>query len=442
MNARKVWFWAVTVALGGFLFGFDTAVISGVSGLLKAEWGLSDAALGQMVAAALYGTILGALGGGFPADRFGRKASLIGVGVLFLVSAVGSALATDVVQLAAFRFVGGVGVGASSVVAPLYITEMAPAALRGRLVAAFQLNLVVGILLAYCSNYAIDAAGEADNWRLMLGVEIVPAALYLVLLLFVPRSPRWLLLRGGNRAEARAILGVLDPANADAELARIEAANVGHSAASVGAFFSGRYRRPILYAFLFALFNQISGINAVIYYAPDIFASAGLARGSSLLSSVGIGVVNVAGTLLGMYLIDRVGRRKLMYAGSLGYISSLSAVAYAFYTGNVAGPVVPILLFVFIASHAVGQGAVIWVFISEIFGNEVRSLGASLGSGTHWVFAALISGVFPYVSSQFGQAPIFAFFAACMVGQLAFVHWVMPETKGVNLEALQRQLAS
>ncbi|MBC6993956.1 sugar porter family MFS transporter [Lewinella lacunae] len=437
---QKIWFWAITVALGGFLFGFDTAVISGVNGIIKAEWGLSDAALGQMVAAALYGTILGALCGGFPANRYGRKASLLGVALLFLVSAIGSALAADVVQLGIFRFIGGIGVGASSVVAPLYITEMAPAKLRGQLVAAFQFNLVVGILVAYLSNYVIDAVGWANNWRLMLGVEIIPATLYLVLLFFVPRSPRWLLLKGGNREEALATLRAMDASTAEAELASIEAANQGHRAASVGEFFSGKYRRPILYAFLFALFNQISGINAVIYYAPDIFASAGLERSSSLLSSVGIGVVNVVGTLLGMYLIDLVGRRKLMYLGSFGYLLSLGAVAYAFFSGNVAGIIVPIWLFVFIASHAIGQGAVIWVFISEIFGNEVRSLGASLGSSTHWVFAALISGVFPYFSAQFGQGPIFAFFAVCMLGQLAFVHWVMPETKGVNLEVLQRQL--
>ncbi|MEL7162984.1 MAG: sugar porter family MFS transporter, partial [Bacteroidota bacterium] len=398
-------------------------------------------AIGQMVAAALYGTVIGALTGGFPADKYGRKTTLIGIAGLFLVSAVGSALAGDVIQLSVARFIGGLGVGASSVVAPLYITEMAPADYRGRLVAAFQFNLVLGILVAYFSNFAVDAAGMGNNWRLMLGVEIIPAILFLVLLFRVPRSPRWLVTKAGRPEEARAVLHAIDPELADRELAAIEASNETSETVAFGAFFGKKYRRPILYAFLFALFNQISGINAVIYYAPTIFEAAGLERSSALLGSVGIGVVNVLFTLLGMFLIDRSGRRKLMYIGSFGYIISLGAVAWAFYSGNVAGIIVPIWLFVFIASHAIGQGAVIWVFLSEIFGNEVRSLGASLGSGTHWVFAALISGVFPYFAATFGQAPIFAFFALCMVGQLLFVHFLMPETKGVNLEELQRQLA-
>ncbi|MEO0732193.1 MAG: sugar porter family MFS transporter [Bacteroidota bacterium] len=441
MQKNNVWAWAITVALGGFLFGFDTAVISGANELLEAEWGLSKTAIGQMVAAALYGTIIGALTGGFPADKYGRKATLIGIALLFLVSAIGSALAGDVVQLSVARFIGGLGVGASSVVAPLYITEMAPADYRGRLVAAFQFNLVLGILVAYFSNFAVDAAGLGDNWRLMLGIEILPAALFLLLLFRVPRSPRWLITKAGRPEEARAVLERIDPELAEREMTAIVASNETSETVAFGAFFSKKYRRPILYAFLFALFNQISGINAVIYYAPTIFQDAGLERSAALLGSVGIGVVNVLFTLLGMFLIDRSGRKRLMYLGSFGYIISLGAVAWAFASGNTAGMMVPILLFVFIASHAVGQGAVIWVFLSEIFGNEVRSLGASLGSGTHWVFAALISGIFPTLAETFGQAPIFTFFALCMVGQLLFVHYVMPETKGVNLEDLQRRLA-
>lgn len=437
----KVWAWAITVALGGFLFGFDTAVISGVNELLEAEWGLSKAAVGQMVASALYGTIIGALFGGIPADAYGRKKTLIVIATLFLLSALGSALAQDVIQLSVARFIGGLGVGASSVVAPLYITEMAPAKYRGRLVAAFQFNLVVGILVAYFSNFAVDAAGLGANWRLMLGVEILPAILFLVLLFRVPRSPRWLVTKAGERAEALSVLRRIDSSTAERELAAIEASNSSSQTLAIGHFFTRRYRRPIIYAILFALFNQISGINAIIYYAPDIFKSAGLARDAALLGSVGIGVVNVVFTLLGMFLIDRSGRKNLMYIGSFGYILSLSAVAWAFYTGNTSGIAVPVWLFIFIASHAIGQGAVIWVFLSEIFGNEVRSLGASLGSGVHWVGAALISGFFPTLAENFGQAPIFAFFAVCMVGQLLFVYFFMPETRGVELEVLQKELA-
>ncbi len=440
MNSAKVWAWSITVALGGFLFGFDTAVISGVNGIIKAEWALGDVAIGQMVAAALYGTVIGAIFGGIPADKFGRKASLIGIGLLFLVSAIGSALATDVVMLSIARFIGGLGVGASSVVAPLYITEIAPAKYRGQLVAAFQFNLVVGILVAYFSNYAVDAAGFGDNWRLMLGIEIMPALLFLVMLFRVPRSPRWLITKAGEREEAMEVLRIIDPGTAESEMAAIEASNTTKETVALGSFFTKKYRKPILYAFLFALFNQISGINAVIYYAPDIFEAAGLERSSSLLSSVGIGVVNVVFTMLGMFLIDRAGRRNLMYIGSFGYIISLGAVSWAFFSGNLSGAIVPIWLFVFIGSHAIGQGAVIWVFLSEIFGNEVRGLGASLGSATHWVFAAIIGGNFPVLASTFGEGPIFALFAACMVVQLLFVHFLMPETKGVDLEELQRRL--
>ena len=433
MNTR-VWAWAIIVALGGFLFGFDTAVISGATDLLRAEWGLGDVALGQIVAAALYGTIIGAVFGGIPADRYGRRTSLIGIAVLFLVSAVGSALAPNATVLAIARFVGGLGVGASSVVAPLYITEVSPAAFRGRLVAAFQFNLVIGILIAYFSNYAVTAAGFGDNWRLMLGVEILPAVLFVVLLFRVPRSPRWLLTKAGRPEEALSVLRQINPETAADELAAIQRTEESEQTIALAAFFSKKYRRPIIYAFLFGLFNQVSGINAVIYYAPDIFEAAGLGRRSALLSSVGIGVVNVIFTGLGMYLIDRVGRRRLMYIGTFGYLVSLSAIAYAFYSGELGGAAVPVWTFVFIASHAIGQGAVIWVFISEIFTNEVRGLGASLGSTSHWIFAAIIGGNFPLLAASFGNAGVFAFFALCMVGQLIFVHFFMPETRGTSLE--------
>ncbi len=440
MNTAKVWTWAITVALGGFLFGFDTAVISGAEKAIQAEFGLSDLAIGQIVAMALYGTIIGAIFGGVIADRFGRKTTLLAIAVLYLLSAAGSALAGDALQLNIFRFLGGLGVGASSVVAPMYITEVAPAEKRGQLVAAFQLNLVVGILVAYLSNYLIVNATAVVDWRLMLGVEVLPALLFLVLLFFVPRSPRWLLTKGENRAEALDVLMRVNPATAQEEIAKIELSNTTREKVALSKFFSGKYNRPILYAFLFAFFNQVSGINAVIYYAPRIFEAANLGTESAFLSSVGIGVVNVVFTLIGMYLIDRSGRKKLMYIGTFGYLISLSSVAWAFYTQNLEGLIVPIWLFVFIASHAIGQGAVIWVFISEIFGNEVRGLGASLGSTTHWIFAALIAGNFPFLAATLGQATIFTVFAFCMVGQLLFVYFLMPETKGVELEELQENL--
>ncbi|THH40593.1 MFS transporter [Neolewinella litorea] len=440
MNTARVWTWAITVALGGFLFGFDTAVISGAERAIQAEFGLSDLAIGQIVAMALYGTIIGAIFGGVPADRYGRKVTLIAIAILYLISAAGSALAADPLQLNIFRFLGGLGVGASSVVAPLYITEVAPANQRGQLVAAFQLNLVIGILVAYFSNYLIVNATSGIDWRLMLGVEVIPAALFLILLFFVPRSPRWLLTKAGNREEALSVLMRVDPTTAQYELERIEASNTTRETVALRTFFSGKYNRPILYAFLFAFFNQVSGINAVIYYAPRIFEAASLGTESAFLSSVGIGIVNVLFTFIGMYLIDRSGRKKLMYIGTFGYLISLSAVSWAFFTGNLEGLTVPIWLFVFIASHAIGQGAVIWVFISEIFGNEVRGLGASLGSTTHWIFAALIGGNFPFLASTFGEGPIFALFALFMLGQLAFVYFLMPETKGVELEDLQEEL--
>lgn len=436
-NNTKLIFWSITVALGGFLFGFDTAVISGGEQAIQSQWQLSDVLIGQMVAMALYGTIIGAFFGGIPADRFGRKQSLIWVAILYFISAVGSALAPEVYSLMFFRFIGGLGVGASSVVAPMYISEIAPARQRGQLTALFQFNIVLGILLAFFSNYLIGTANP-EGWRWMLGVEAFPAGLFIVMIFFVPESPRWLILRRGKMDEARRILTVINPVTVEESLAAIESTDLHHRS-GLREFFSGRYNYPMLLAFLFALFNQVSGINAVIYFAPRIFNLTGMGDESALLSSVGIGVVNLVFTLVGMSLIDRMGRRFLMYVGSIGYIVSLSLVAWAFFTGTF-GLLVPILLFVFIAAHAIGQGAVIWVFISEIFPNEVRAYGNSLGSSTHWVFAALIAGNFVYFEGLFGGGPIFAFFAFMMLFQLLFVWRMMPETKGVSLEELQARL--
>jgi sugar porter (SP) family MFS transporter len=438
MKNTKVVYWSFTVALGGFLFGFDTAVISGAEQEIQALWSLSETMIGQIVAMALYGTIIGALFGGIPAEHFGRKRSLFWIGVLYLLSAIGSALAPDANLLMFFRFIGGLGVGASSVVAPMYISEIAPAGQRGRLVATFQFNIVLGIMVAYLSNWWISGSAF-DSWRIMLGVETLPALAFVLMVLGVPRSPRWLVVKRGEEAEALSVLQAINPDHAETQLSVIKQSHHDSTGGGFKEFVSGRYNYPILLAFLFAFFNQVSGINAVIYYAPRIFGDAGLQESSSLLASVGIGAINLIFTLIGMALIDSFGRRKLMYIGSFGYIISLSAVAYAFYAG-LSGIVVPFWLFVFIASHAIGQGAVIWVFISEIFPNDVRSYGNALGSGTHWVFAALIAGTFPYLNSTFEPYIIFGIFAGMMVLQLLFVIFLMPETKGVSLEDLQQQL--
>ncbi len=440
MNYRKVYYWSITVALGGFLFGLDTAVISGCERTIQQLWNLSDAMTGQMVAMALYGTIVGAILGGVPAELVGRKNTLFWVAIIYLVSAVGCALSPDVYWLMFFRFLGGLSVGASSVVAPMYIAEISPTEKRGQLTALFQFNIVFGILIAYFSNWVIGT-DDPSNWRWMLGIVAVPSLLFVVLILLVPESPRWLAVKKGNTAEALRILKLINPATAQQSLNDMHPNPSGEvHAASLGEFFSGRYRFPIWLAFLIAFFNQVSGINAVIYYAPRIFEDAGLAANSALLSSVGIGVVNLAFTMIGLALIDRYGRRFLMYIGSVGYIISLSAVAIAFFSGSSGGMTIPILLFVFIAAHAIGQGAVIWVFISEIFPNRVRSYGNSLGSSTHWVFAALIAASFPWMAGRFGQAPIFALFAVMMVFQLLFVWKMMPETKGVSLEDIEKQI--
>lgn len=443
MNYRKVIFWSVTVALGGFLFGLDTAVISGCEKTIQQLWGLSDAITGQMVAMALYGTIGGAVFGGIPAEKIGRKTTLFWVAILYLVSSIGCALAPNIAMLMFFRFMGGLSVGASSVVAPMYISEISPSEKRGQLTALFQFNIVFGILAAYFSNWLIGT-NDPSSWRLMLGIVAIPSLVFVVLMLYVPESPRWLVVRKGKIGEALQILKLINPITAQASLEAMQSAHINSSREThLAEFFSGRYRFPILLAFLFAFFNQVSGINAVIYYAPRIFEEAGLATSSALLSSVGIGVVNLIFTMLGLTFIDRFGRRFLMYIGSFGYIISLSLVSLAFF-GLIPsdGKIIPFLLFAFIASHAIGQGAVIWVFISEIFPNNIRSWGNSLGSTTHWVFAALIAGNFPVLASWFGQGSIFAFFAFMMVFQLLFVWKMMPETKGVSLEDLEKTLIS
>jgi len=396
--------------------------------------------IGQTVAMALYGTVIGALFGGFPADRFGRKRTLFWISILYFVSAVGSAMSPEVYTLMFFRFIGGLGVGASSVVAPMYISEISPANKRGRLTALFQFNIVVGIMIAYLSNYFIGGAG-GDNWRWMLGVEAFPAFAFVIMILFVPRSPRWLIVKRGLVEEAKGVLKVIDPLTAEEQLKSIQLHQESNDHISLKVFFSGKFNKPIILAFLIAFFNQLSGINAIIYYSPRIFAETGMEEGSALLSSVGVGLANLVSTVIGMVLIDKMGRKFLMYLCSIGYIVTLGLISIAFYTGIGTGTMlVPVLIFAFIASHAVGQGAVIWVFISEIFPNSVRSYGNSLGSGTHWVFAALIAATFPYIASTLGGGTTFAIFAFIMIFQLLFVWKMMPETKNKSLEEIEEML--
>ncbi len=440
-NFNRILFWSITVALGGFLFGFDTAVISGAERDIQRIWGLSDAMHGTAIALALYGTVIGALLGGIPADRWGRKRTLFWIGIFYLISALGSAMAPDVYSFMFFRFLGGLGVGASSVAAPMYISEISPAKSRGKLVALFQFNIVLGIVIAYLSNYFIDGTGPND-WRWMLGVEAIPALIFAIMVTRVPRSPRWLIVHENNEAEASTVLEKIGLTAEEIRQAvtNIKAATQQGKTQTKVRFFSKKYGFPILLAFLVAFFNQVSGINAIIYYAPRIFEMTGMESSSALLSSFGIGVINLIFTMLGLALIDRLGRKTLLLIGCIGYIISLSLVSRAFFVEDFEGYTVLILLFVFIASHAIGQGAVIWVFISEIFPNEVRANGQSLGSFTHWILAAVISNIFPYFANTFGGGPVFAFFCIMMVIQLIFVLTIMPETKGVSLEDMQKKL--
>ena len=440
MKHQRILFWSITVALGGFLFGFDTAVISGAEQDIQKIWDLNSIQHGFTVSIALIGTVLGALFGGIPSDRIGRKMTLFWIAVLYLVSALGSALSTNWYLFMVFRFLGGLGVGASSVAAPMYISEISPADRRGRLVAMFQFNVVFGIVIAYISNYFIAGTGP-NAWRWMLGVESVPAILFLSLVLQIPRSPRWLILKKNLVEEARAVLEMINPANVDETLKNIQQSK--HETNTDQHLFRSRiYRLPIILAVLIAFFNQVSGINAIIYYAPRIFEMTGLGESSALLSTAGIGVVNFIFTLLAMRFIDKVGRRKLMLIGSVGLIVTLGLVSRAFYTESFGGMAVPIFLFVYIAFFAFSQGAVIWVFISEVFPNEVRAGGQALGSFTHWFMAALIAFSFPSIAEKLGGGTTFLIFAIMMVLQLLFVLRLMPETKGKSLEMIQKEISN
>ena len=431
--------WAITSALAGFLFGFDTVVISGAEQTIQGLWGLSAGVHGIAMAAALYGTVLGSLTGGLPADRFGRKPTLLWIGALYIVSAVGSAMAWDVYAFITARLIGGIGIGISTVVAPLYIAEIAPPAHRGRLAGMFQFNIVFGIVVAFLSNALL--AGIGDNaWRWMLGVAAFPSIAYTLMCFGIPESPRWLLTRRGDREEGLRVLRLIEPAASqpeiEAEADDIVAASSGQTSAR--GFWSMRLRVPIMLAFLVAFFNQLSGINAILYFAPRIFEMTGLGAKAALLQSVGIGITNLVFTFVGLWLIDRLGRRTLLTIGSFGYIASLGLIAWAFFTEHFA--IVPAGIFAFIAAHAIGQGTVIWVLISEIFPNQYRATGQSLGSATHWIFAALLTTFFPAMVTAFAPGYVFLFFCGMMVLQLIWVRTMVPETKGVPLEEIQKQL--
>lgn len=439
MKAR-VFFFSVVSALAGFLFGFDTVVVSGAEQTIQKLWNLSPGMHGVAIAAALYGTVVGSLAAGWPTDRYGRRATLLGIGILYVVSALWSALATDVYSFIAARFIGGVGIGVSTVAAPLYIAEIAPAAYRGRLTGMFQFNIVFGIVMAFASNAALAGLGE-HAWRWMLGVQVIPALAFALLCLRIPESPRWMLGWRNDKARGIALMKEIEPeASAEEIEQRAEVIRAESSRRLVTPrFWTRELRLPILLAFLVAFFNQLSGINAILYFAPRIFELTGMGAQSAMLQSIGIGVTNLVFTFLGVWLIDRIGRRTLLSIGSFGYIASLGLTAWAFFSETYA--IVPACIFAFIAAHAVGQGAVIWVFISEIFPQRHRAHGQTLGSSTHWVFAAVLTTFFPLMVGAVHPGYVFLFFCGMMVLQLIWVKTLVPETKGVPLEDMQRRLS-
>ncbi|WP_276389441.1 sugar porter family MFS transporter [Eudoraea chungangensis] len=436
---------SLTAALAGFLFGFDTVVISGANLPIKELWNTSPWFHGTFIMSmALWGTVAGSLLGGIPCDLFGRKKTLFWIGVLYFVSAMGSALAVDPYMFSFFRFVGGLGVGASSVAAPIYISEISSSKNRGQLVALYQFNIVFGIFLAFISNYLLKGFDGANDWRWMLGVEAIPALIYSLLVIKIPNSPRWLVItKKDEKAALESLEFLSNDKRAKDKLEEIKSSSTEDNEKE--RLFTAKYKTPLILAFLLAFFNQLSGINFILYYAPEILERAGLAAKESLFSSISIGIVNLLFTLVGIRLIDKMGRKQLMKIGSLGYILSLSMVGWCFYTGA-SSTLLLVFILVFIASHAIGQGAVIWVFISEIFPNKVRAFGQAWGTGIHWVFAAIITLITPiFLDANDGVFkdnpwPIFIFFAFMMVLQLLFVVFMMPETKGISLEEISKKL--
>ncbi|MEN9949982.1 MAG: hypothetical protein RLY85_734 [Bacteroidota bacterium] len=437
---------SLTAALAGFIFGFDMVVISGADKDIQALWNTSAWFHGFFIMSmALWGTVIGSVFGGGPTDRFGRKKVLLLVGLLFTLSAIGSALAQDPYTFSFFRLIGGIGIGISSVAAPTYISEISTPASRGRLVAMYQFNIVFGILVAYLSNYLLSGFGGDNDWRWMLGVMTIPALIYSVMVFGIPESPRWLVAAKKDRTAAAEVMSRLGMQEGDMLQETPAAGHGGVSGGKASVLLQPRYNRIMWLAFLIAFFNQVSGINFILYYAPRILAAAGLATEESLLNSIAIGGTNLVFTFVGLYLIDKLGRKTLLLIGSIGYVVSLSMVAYAFQAGASPSFLLTFLL-MFIAAHAIGQGAVIWVFISEIFPNHIRGLGQAFGASIHWVFAAIITLVAPVFIDEVegifkdNPWPIFAFFAVMMAVQLVWVLAKVPETKGVSLEALEKQL--
>lgn len=437
---------SITAALAGFIFGFDTVVISGANLPIKALWHTSPWFHGFFIMSmALWGTVIGAIFGGIPTQKFGRKKLLIWIGVFFSLSAIGTAIAPDPYIFSCFRFIGGLAIGVSSVTAPTYISEISTPKNRGRLVALYQFNIVFGILIAFLSNYFLKGVGGANDWRYMLGVLVIPAAIYSLLVIGVPESPRWLITQKGDIPKARKIMSKLGIPDVEAEVGTIIQGQHELSKSKPARIFSAKYKKVMWLAFFVAFFNQWSGINFILYYAPEILERAGLAAKESLANSVAIGGVNIIFTFIGLYLIDRIGRKRLLLIGSFGYIISLAMVAWCFFVHANAGLLMTFLL-IFIAAHGVGQGTVIWVFIAEIFPNSIRAFGQAFGASIHWIFAAVITLITPaFLDADNGifkdnPWPIFAFFAVMMVLQLLWVITRVPETKGISLEALEKAL--
>lgn len=443
---NKILIFSITVALAGFLFGFDTVVISGANKPLQELWDLSPFMHGTFIMSmALWGTVLGSLMGGIPTQKMGRKKTLFWIGVLFFVSAIGSAVVSDPFLFSFFRFIGGVGVGVSSVAAPIYISEITSSDKRGQLGGLYQFCLVFGILVAFISNWALKGFDGANDWRWMLGVEAIPALAYTLMVLKVPHSPRWLVLQKGDEQGALSILTIIYQ---KVDLAKRHLAEIKldrQESSGPDRLFQKKYKKVLYLGFLIAFFNQLSGINFVLYYAPQILEQAGLGGSDSLFNSIAIGIVNLIFTLIGVRLIDRLGRRQLIIIGSIGYILSLVMVGVCFQYA-LSSTLLLTFICLFVAAHAIGQGAVIWVFISEIFPNRVRSYGQSWGTGTHWVFAAIITMITPFfIDDKEGifrnnLEVIYYFFAFMMVLQLLWALFKMPETKGISLEDLEKKL--
>lgn len=431
---------SIVAALGGFLFGFDTAVISGVETTIQQLWALDKFWHGFTIASALIGTVIGSVIAGKPAEVYGRKKVLQAIGLLYLVTSLGAALTSSWHLFVVFRFLGGIGVGASSVVGPMYISEISPAHSRGRLVALFQFNVVSGILIAFLSNYFFFGIGE-DAWRWMLGVQAIPSLFYFIMVFFVPESPRWLVKQKQVTEAGEVLRQMGEPSPTDA-LNKIQESLHREAGNKEARLFTKAYKQPIFYAMALAVFNQMAGINAIMYYAPRIFEMTGLAKDTALLQAVSIGATNMLFTLLAISVIDKFGRRTLLLIGSVGMVVFLGLVANVFYTQNFNGYGVMIYLVGFIAFFAFSQGAVIWVFISEIFPNTVRAKGQALGSFTHWIMAALLTWTFPIIanSSERGGAYAFSLFCFMMVLQFFFAWKILPETKGKSLEDIQQDV--